>query len=503
MSDERPAGSDLEPSANRDDWLPPPSEEWQKAHGWRNGKPSIRPDGPDAAELEAISQSGSQMPNVAPTEDAVASAFAEAYAGRMVYDHTEEYWFLWEGGRWARDPRRRVFHAARQFTRSVRTGLAKPPASITKIAFATAVDRAARADPKIAVSHEVWDTNQWLLGTPGGVVDLRTGELLSATPELYISRHTTVTPAPVGTTAPRWQAFLDSATQQDTELQRFLQRLCGYVLTGDASEEVLTFFYGPGGNGKGTLLTALIGILGGYAVSLPIETFTVGSRINLEYYRAQMAGARLVTASETEAQATWAEAQIKEITGNDTPLSGRHPYGKPFTFRMQAKVIIVGNYAPKLKGRSPAMERRLRVVPFTHMPQPPDPELKEKLRAEYPAILRWMIEGCLIWQGQHLGTANAIRAATSAYFEQQDAFRRWLDERCLLDKTLSLTPGVLLADFNEWARENGEETVANNAFAEMIDRAPGLVRIKSNGVRMVRGLGLRTLGRPNYRGTDL
>jgi putative DNA primase/helicase len=198
-----------------------------------------------------------------------------------------------------------------------------------------------------------------------------------------------------------------------------------------------------------------------------------------------------VTASETETQATWAEAQIKEITGNDTPLSGRHPYGKPFHFFSQAKVIIVGNHAPKLKGRSPAMERRLRVVPFTHMPQPPDSKLKEKLRAEYPAILRLMIDGCLAWQRESLGTAAAISSATSAYFEQQDAFRRWLDERCILDRGLSLKPGILLANFNEWAKANGEETITSNAFAELIDRTPGLMRAKSDGARLVRGIGLR------------
>jgi putative DNA primase/helicase len=273
-------------------------------------------------------------------------------------------------------------------------------------------------------------------------------------------------------------------------LQSFLHRLDGYILTGDVTEEVLTFLYGPGGNGKGVFLGVLTAILGEYAVAVPIEVFTAGSRINLEYYRAQIAGARLVTASETEAQATWAESQIKELTGNEAPLSARHPYGQPFTFRAQFKITLVGNYAPKLKGRSAAMERRLRVLPFTNKPEKPDLDLKDKLRAEYPAILRWMIDGCLAWQRDRLGTARVVTAATSAYFEQQDAFRRWLDERCKLDASLSLKPGLLLADFNAWAKASGEEPLGNNAFAEMIDRTPGLRRTKSDGVRLVKGIGL-------------
>lgn len=452
----------------------------------------MRDDANLAAELDAGRDSiAPALPDyVAPTEDAVARAFAEAYAGQFVFDHTARSWFIWKSGRWASDDRAYVFHAARVFCRAVRAKLTDPPSSLAKIAFAAAVDRAARADPKMAVSHEIWDTDPWLLGTPGGVVDLRTGILKAAMPDLYIARHTTVVPAPPGTPAPLWQDFLNDATRKDEELQQFLRRLAGYMLTGDVTEEVLTFLYGPGGNGKGVFLGALTGILGEYAVSVPIEVFTAGSRINLEYYRAQMAGARVVTASETEAQATWAESQIKEMTGNETPLSARHPYGKPFTFRGQFKIALVGNYAPKLKGRSAAMERRLRVLPFTNTFQKPDVDLKEKLKAEYPAILRWMIDGCLIWQRDRLGTAKVITAATSAYFEQQDAFRRWLDERCILGPGLSLKPGLLLADFNAWAKASGEEPVSANAFAEMVDRTPGLSRVKSDGVRLVKGIGL-------------
>jgi putative DNA primase/helicase len=451
--------------------------------------PYIPPKAPTGEHASSDSGAIPVPDHIEPTEDAVAHAFAEKFAGQFLYDHTAGRWYVWKEARWTQDARSLVFHTAREFSRSVRARFSDPPPSLAKIAFVSAVERAARADPKIAASHEIWDTNPWLLGTPQGVVDLRTGTMQPCAPDLYISRYTTVAPAPQGTRAPLWEEFLTSATQSDKELQKFLQRLAGYALTGDVTEEVLSFFYGPGGNGKGVFLGALTGILGEYAVSVPIEVFTAGSKINLEYYRANMAGRRLVTASETESQATWAESQLKEMTGNETPLSAREPYGQPFSFSPQFKIIVVGNHAPKLKARSPAMERRLRVVPFTHMPEKPDPNLKEKLKAEYPVILRWMIDGCLTWQQHRLGTAKAITEATSSYFEQQDAFRRWMDERCKLDPNLKLKPGQLLANFNAWAKSNGEETVTSNTFAELIDRTPGLARTKSHGVRLVSGIG--------------
>jgi putative DNA primase/helicase len=432
-----------------------------------------------------------------PTEDTVALAFAAEKAGHYVYDHTAGNWRVWRNGRWARDTRNSVFNQVRDFTRQIRKGMNEKPASMAKIAFCSAVERACRADPLLAVAHEVWDTDPWLLGVPGGVVDLRTGQTMPARPDLYISRQTSVTPAARGAEAPLWMEFLKAATNNDSELLAFLKRFAGYLLTGKVNEEILAFLYGSGGNGKGVFIGTLVSIIGEYAVSVPIEVFTANARINVEYYRARMAGARLVTASETEAQAVWAESQIKEMTGNETPLSARHPYGKPFEYMAVFKIVLVGNHAPKLKGRSPSMERRLRILPFNHQPPSPDIKLKDKLREEHPAILRWALDGCIEWQANGIGTASVIAGATSAYFEQQDAFRRWLEERCdLKDSKRTTATGLLFADFNSWLKASGEETISGNAFAELIDRTPGLRREKSNGVRVVKGVLLLPLCTP-------
>jgi putative DNA primase/helicase len=270
-----------------------------------------------------------------------------------------------------------------------------------------------------------------------------------------------------------------------------LQRFVGYALTGDISEEMLTYFYGVGGTGKGTFISSTVGILDDYAVSVPVEVFTAGSHLQLEYYRAKMAGARLVTASETEAGTVWAESQIKELTGNEAPLPARQPYGKPFSFIPTFKLLLVGNNAPRLRGRSSAMERRLRVVPFKIKPQVADPELKNRLRTEWPAILRWMIDGCLTWQRERLGSCAAVASETGIYFEQQDAFGRWLEERCIMGNTLSAKPSALLTDFLAWVRENGELTVGSAEFREMVERTQGLRYAKNGGTQWVRGIGLK------------
>lgn len=425
------------------------------------------------------------------TEDGVALAFAREQEGRLAFDHTQQRWYAWRGDRWAADETGLAFDLARDKVRGVRLADPDQPKSLAKVAFAKAVDAAARCDRRCAVHVGVWDRDAWKLSVPGGYVDLHSGEVFPGDPKHFLSKQAAVAPAPVGTEAPEWAKFLDQTTRGDKDLQAFLQRLCGYCLTGDVTEEILTFIYGPGGNGKGVFIGTLTGIMGDYAVSMPMEAFTAGSRINPEYYRAQMYGARLVTASETESGAVWAESQIKELTGNEAPVSARHPHGRPFTYRPGFKLAIVGNHTPKLKSRSPAMERRLRILPFEHKPETPDYTLKERLRAEWPAILRWMIEGCLDWQENRLKTCEAIQAATSSYFEQQDSFGRWVEDRCILFPTASVKTGVLFADYKSWMVASGEEPPTLNDFAELIDRKEGLKRVFNKGQRMVKGIGFK------------
>jgi putative DNA primase/helicase len=232
-------------------------------------------------------------------------------------------------------------------------------------------------------------------------------------------------------------------------------------------------------------------VMGTYAVSQPMEAFTVNGRLRSEYYRAQMAGARLVMSSETEGGNAWAESQIKELTGNEAPVSARHPHGRPFTYRPLFKLQFVGNHAPTLKGRSPAMERRLRVIPFNHKPAKQDSNLKDRLREERPAILRWIIDGAMEWFRTGLRTATAIQQASETYFERQDTFGRWLDERCILGETLTTRPGNLFTDYQSWCAASGESAMTSPEFAEKRGRTEGLIQKTIDGVRWIRGVGLR------------
>ena len=74
-----------------------------------------------------------------------------------------------------------------------------------------------------------------------------------------------------------------------------------------------------------------------------METFTASNSDKHPTDLAMLHGARLVTASETEAGKAWAEARIKQMTGGD-PITARFMRQNFFTYLPQFKLTIIGNH---------------------------------------------------------------------------------------------------------------------------------------------------------------
>jgi putative DNA primase/helicase len=208
-----------------------------------------------------------------------------------------------------------------------------------------------------------------MLNTPGGVVDLRTGEIRKHKAEDYLTKITGASPDPT-CPIPTWLAFLDRVMGGDVTLIAFLRRLTGYALTGSTREHALAFLYGTGANGKSTLLNAVTGIASDYHRTAPIETFTANNTDRHPTDLAGLRGARLVTATETEEGRRWAESRIKALTGGDR-IAARFMRQDFFQYVPQFKLVIAGNHKPGLRSVDKAMRRRFHLIPFT-VTIPPD-----------------------------------------------------------------------------------------------------------------------------------
>jgi putative DNA primase/helicase len=401
------------------------------------------------------------------TDEALTLTFSERHCDDLRYIAAWGHWYEWTGAVWKRDETLRTFNRARAICREAslqcQDDIAKSIASGRTIA---SVERLARYDRRHAATVEQWDSDHWLLNTPGGVVDLRTGKMRHHRAEDHITKITAVAP---GGDCPRWLAFLETITNQDKELQTFLQRVAGYCLSGTTREHALFFGYGTGGNGKGAFLNTLTGLMADYAAIASMETFTASNTDRHPTDLAMLRGARLVTAQETEQGRKWAEARIKAMTGGD-PITARFMRQDFFTYNPNFKLFIAGNHKPGLRSVDEAIRRRMNLIPF-NVKIPPgerDAELPEKLKAEWAGILKWMIVGCLEWQRIGLAAPKAVTAATNEYFEAEDATGLWLAECCDLGTNRTENSSSLFASWCQWTTRAGEFTGSQKSFSQAL-----------------------------------
>jgi putative DNA primase/helicase len=328
-------------------------------------------------------------------------------------------------------------------------------------------------------------------------IDLRTGAIRPPDPLDYMTKSTAVCAADPGTPAPLWAEFLDRITAGDVELQNYLQRVAGYCLTGSVHEHVLFFLYGTGANGKSVFVNTLLGISGDYAFTIGTELLMVSNSDRHPTEIARLRGVRLAVGSEIEIGKTWAESKIKALTGGDR-LQGRYMRQDFFEFDPQFKLVIVGNHKPSLRGVDEAIRRRLHLIPFTVTipPEERDPGLFDRLKAGWPAILRWMINGCLAWQTGGLNPPGSVLAATKKYLAAEDTFERWRDECTTPDPNAWESSADLWASWKRWAEAAGEFVGTQKRFSQTLEeRGFASERQGGTGGRGYRGA---QLIRPDY-----
>jgi|SRR6516164_3074235 putative DNA primase/helicase len=129
------------------------------------------------------------------TEDSAGRAFTERYGAILRYDHTIGKWFVWTGQLWQCERTKLAFAWARELVRSLAE---KAPTKVryvaNKTSFATGVEKFSQSDRACAVTADLWDQNPYLIGTPAGTIDLRTGNRKAADPSDYITAVTSIAP---------------------------------------------------------------------------------------------------------------------------------------------------------------------------------------------------------------------------------------------------------------------------------------------------------------------
>src|SRR5512138_201009 len=128
------------------------------------------------------------MTSPAPTlggDIAAAEAFAQMYRTELCFTPAHG-WMIWDGSHWERDRtrgiQRRAKHAAKRlFGEALDRDDAKAAHGAARLAQKSRLDAmVSLAESELAKHPDAFDRKPFLLATPSGTVDLRTGELREA-----------------------------------------------------------------------------------------------------------------------------------------------------------------------------------------------------------------------------------------------------------------------------------------------------------------------------------
>jgi P4 family phage/plasmid primase-like protien len=347
------------------------------------------------------------------------------------------------------------------------------------------------------------DADEFLVGFDHAqqVINLKTGTARAAMPADYVTKSLSADSVGNTSRAVRWCQFMNEVFDGDQELIDWIQRFCGYLLTGSTQEHIFLFLYGHGANGKSVFIELLKFVMGDYARTIASETLSQSKRNagGASPDLAVLVGARAVLSSETEENTALAEALVKSIVSGDT-LCARPLYCPPFNFKPTLKLIMFGNHKPIVRGSDHGIWRRIRLVPFNRRfaEDEKDTKLIDKLKAEAPHILAWMVSGYIEWKQKGLSdTPKSIQQATDAYQVDQDLTSTWLVECTKRSANAEELVGDLYANYRTWCLDNGLKPASTIALGRRLSER-GYRGRSSSGKRFWCGLSLTDSRHQDY-----
>jgi putative DNA primase/helicase len=424
--------------------------------------------------------------------------------GRKIrHIHPWNKWLYFDRQRWQIDARAMAAKYAQRTARMIygeaeREGDSDRRAKVAKWAH-TSESRArleamiwgAARQEGIPMMPEDLDRDPWALNCLNGTLDLRSGQLRNHDPEDFISKIVPIRYDP-SAECPLWEQTL-RLFLIDPDVIAFWQRLCGYALTGVVRDHMLPIAWGKGQNGKSTILGTLLDVLGpDYAMKCSPEFLMEKKGDSHPTERAALFGKRFVLAIETAEGARINETLIKELTGNDR-ISARRMREDVWEFNPTHKVFLGTNHKPQVRGTDLAIWRRLKLIPFTYTMPKADAQLDmpERLRAEFPGILAWMVRGCLDWQAHGIAEPESVVVATNQYRDDEDVFGQFISEHCSIGQDYRSRSSVLHAKYTEWAKvSNYYPENAKRFKARLLSEVQGVREVANNGI-WFHGIGLK------------
>jgi putative DNA primase/helicase len=323
-----------------------------------------------AKARETVRDAGSETT----TDLGNARRLVRLYGNELRYVPPWRSWLTWKDSQWQRDDDGAVMRLAKAtieeiFIEAARINDENRRAAIRSHALKSlsaqrlaAMVKLAESEIEVVAAVNKIDADPYLLGVRNGVIDLRKGKVVfrEGRREDYVTKTAGVA-FDEQAECPNWLAFLKRIFQSE-KLIAYLQRTCGYLLTGLTVEEVMVVMWGRGSNGKTTFRETLFALMGDYAIGSDASLLITDRKGGATPDLARLFGRRMVTINETEQHSHLNEARVKFITGHDV-ITARNLYEALFDFTPTHKTFLTTNYKPIIRGTDDGIWRRIHSGP--------------------------------------------------------------------------------------------------------------------------------------------
>ena len=322
------------------------------------------------------------------------------------------------------------------------------------------------------VDSSQFNTDALLVGCQNGVLDLRTGALV--TPDSIVTRRLGATFNPEAK-CPTFEAFMNQIMPNNVDMVSYVQRAFGYGLSGLTDQQCMFLCIGSGSNGKSSMQRAFQRLAGDYASSTPMQTLTVSNSGSSNTYDiASLIGMRVVFTQEAEEQHKFSVSKLKSMTGGDV-IACRAIYKDYSQYKPEFKLWAFTNELPKVPPGDDAFWRRMHIIPFnvTFSAQDRDVNLGSKLELELSGILNWAIAGFADFQQKGgLNPPDAVRLTTNSYRQDSDSVSQFVDACCnkTNDQSKFVMTSVLYQAYAEWCENSAIDPLHKNTFSKGLSR---------------------------------
>jgi putative DNA primase/helicase len=412
------------------------------------------------------------------TELGNAKRLIKSFGDKIRFDFARGCWLTWDGIRWAPDEDGAIWRYAKQippmlYTEAGETFELDERESRIKWGLRSEQRRVieacvslAKSEPGVVVMPSRFDRDPTLLNTPSGVVDLLTGDMRPQKPEDLLSKVTAV-PYDPDCPIPRWLSVLNDVFAGDQGLLAYMKRAGGYSISGFTGEHKMLLCFGPGRNGKNTVLDTIRGVAGDYASVSDPKIFLSSGQNEHPAGLADLAGRRLVVTSEVDTGQQLAEGLVKRLTGDRT-IKARFMNQNWFEFEMTAKIWMLANSKPEIQGQDEGIWSRISIIPFDVF-IPVEKRIKGLsdilIQEEGPGILAWLVDGCREWHRIGLDDPERVAEATKSYRSEQDIVGEFIKSCCIDRKDdpdvrdhYRVETKTLYRRYDEWCKEMGERS---------------------------------------------